>query len=55
MKGFPAAYEHTLMAFAETPSEAMLLALFEMQLRKCKALGPAFVLYDSPTQEHKEL
>jgi hypothetical protein len=47
LEGFLAAWDHTLMALSKAPDDDLVHALFERQVRKCKALAPAFVLYDA--------
>ena len=46
LEAFLSAWDYTLMAFKKQPDEDLLLYLLDTQLRKCKALGPAFVVYD---------
>ena len=41
------------MTLRKQPNEEMLLALLDTQLRKCKALGPAFSFFDG-AQEGSE-
>lgn len=60
LESFLAAWDYTLMALTRFPDEELFLALLEAQLRKCRALGPAFVVYDgapegSPTRTSKYL
>ena len=38
LEGFLAAWHQTPMALRKQPDEVMLLALLDIQLRKCKAL-----------------
>ena len=42
------------MALKKQPDEDLLLYLLDTQLRKCKALGPAFVVYDGAQEGTKE-
>ena len=53
LEGFLAAWDHTLMALSKAPDEDLVAALFQQQVRKCKALAPAFVLYDASPEGHK--
>ena len=46
LEGYLDAWDRTLMSLAKMPDDDMLVALLETQLRKCRALGPAFVVYD---------
>ena len=45
------------MVLKNPPADDMLLAMFEPQLRKCKVLGPAFVIFDGAAEgsEQKSL
>ena len=52
LEGFLAAWDHTLMALSKPPDGELVHALLEQQIRKCRSLTPAFVLYDaSPERE----
>ena len=46
LESFLASWDHTLMALAKLPDEDMMLALIETQLRRCKGMGPTFVVFD---------
>ena len=46
LEGFLAAWDCTLMALRKQPDEDLLLALLVIHLRKTKALGPAFIIFD---------
>ena len=46
LAGFLDAWDFILMALPKLPDEELLVALLETELRKCKALGPAFVVFD---------
>ena len=46
LEGFLAAWDYTLMAMKAQPDEALHLALLDIQLRKCKAFGPAYIIFD---------
>ena len=54
LEGFLAACDYTIMALQKLPEEEFLLALLETQLRKCKALGPAFVVFDGAEEGSKQ-
>ena len=49
-----AAWDYTLMALQKHPDEDLLLYLLDTQLRKCKALGLSFVVYDGAQEGSKE-
>ena len=46
LESFLAAWDYAIVALSEQPLNKLFHALLMPQLRKCKALGPAFVVYD---------
>ena len=46
LEGFLASWDYTFTAREKQPDEDLLFCLLETQLRACKALGPAFVVFD---------
>ena len=54
LEGFLAAWEYCFMALKKTPDDDMLFAIVDTQLRKCKALGPAFVIYDDALKDSEQ-
>ena len=47
LEAFLDAWDYALMAMKRLPDEDLLLALLEAQLRGCKALAPAFLVFDA--------
>ena len=45
-------WDYALMALAKAPDEDLVRALLEQEFRKCKALAPAFMLYDYSPEGH---
>ena len=54
LETFLAIWDYTLMGLVKQPDDELMLCLLDTQLRKCKALGPAFVVYDGAQEGAKE-
>ena len=55
LESYLAAWDHLLMSLAKTPDDDLLLALLETQLRKSKAMGPMFVVFDAAPEGSPQL
>ena len=54
LETFLSAWDYILMGLVKQPDDDLLLCLLDTQLRKSKALGPAFVVYDGAQEGTKE-
>lgn len=54
LETFLSAWDYTFMGLVKQPDDDLLLCLLDTQLRKSKALGPAFVVYDGAQEGTKE-
>ena len=52
LESFLSTWDYTLMSLSKQPDEDLVHTLLETQLRKCKAIGPSFVLYDASPEGH---